>query len=77
VAAGLPGFTGKKPFKTLVPGRQKKFKSGCIISHSAAIPIAIGTVVNFKEAHVFEKLLRNFSKTCASKEFYLPPQAAI
>jgi hypothetical protein len=48
---------------------------GCIISHSAAIPIAIGTVVNFKEAHVFEKLLRNFSKTCASKEFYLLPIA--
>jgi hypothetical protein len=46
---------------------------GCIISHSAAT----AAVVNFKEAHVFEKLLRNFSKTCASKEFYLPPQAAI
>jgi hypothetical protein len=40
-------------------------------------PEAIGTVVNFKEVHVFEKLLRNFSKTCTSKEFYLPPQAAI
>jgi hypothetical protein len=50
---------------------------GCIISHSAAIPIAIGTVVNFKEAHIFEKLRSNFSKICASKEFYSPPQAAI
>jgi hypothetical protein len=46
---------------------------GCIISHSAAIPIAIGTVVNFKKAHVFEKLRSNFSKTCASKEFYSLP----
>jgi hypothetical protein len=46
---------------------------GCIISHSAAT----AAVVNSLEAHVFEKLLRNFSKTCASKEFYLPPQAAI
>jgi hypothetical protein len=47
------------------------------MSHSAAIPIAIGTVVNFKEAHVFEKLRSNFSKTCASKEFYSPPLAAV
>jgi hypothetical protein len=57
--------------------RQPLLSCGCIISHSAAIPIAIGTVVNFKEAHVFEKLRSNFSKTCAFKEFYLPPQAAI
>jgi hypothetical protein len=41
---------------------------GCLISHSAA-PAA---VVNFKEAYVFEKLRSNFSKTYASKEFYLP-----
>jgi hypothetical protein len=44
----------------------------CIISHSAAT----AAVVNFKEAHVFEKLRSNFSKTCASKEFYSPPLAA-
>jgi hypothetical protein len=42
------------------------------VSYSAAT----AAVVNFKEAHVFEKLLRNFSKTCASKEFYSPPKAA-
>jgi hypothetical protein len=46
---------------------------GCIISHSAAT----AAVVNSLEAHIFEKLLRNFSKICASKEFYSPPQAAI
>jgi hypothetical protein len=45
---------------------------GCIISHSAAT----AAVVNYKEAYVFEKLLRNFSKTYASKEFYSPPLAA-
>jgi hypothetical protein len=36
-------------------------------------PEAIGSVVNFKEAHVFEKLRRYFSKTCASNEFYSLP----
>jgi hypothetical protein len=39
------------------------------ISHSAAA----AAVVNFKEAHIFEKLLCNFSKICASKEFYSLP----
>jgi hypothetical protein len=32
--------------------------------------------LNFKEAHIFEKLRSNFSKICASKEFYSPPLVA-
>jgi hypothetical protein len=49
--------------------RRIKFFRDCLISKTAAD----AAVVNFKEAHVFEKLLRNFSKTCASKEFYSLP----
>jgi hypothetical protein len=50
-----------------------RFARSSLVFGGEAAELQPEFTLNFKEAHVFEKLQSNFSKTCASKEFYSLP----